>query len=105
MYGCLCWIYPPFPICFTFQLRCAHCDKCELQPARLCLIYIVLIKSSLTDCGYSVGGKQDLCSELLHIILFRGPEYRLRVINSIDLYREYAIAIQDEVGDSNGGNV
>ena len=23
----------------------------------------------------------------------------------IGLYREYAIAIQDEVGDSNGGNV
>ena len=81
MYGCLCWMYPPFPICFTFLLRCAHCDKCELQPARLCLIYIVLIKSSLTDCGYSVCGKQDLCSELLHI--FRGPEYRLRVINTM----------------------
>ena len=24
---------------------------------------------------------------------------------AIDLYREIAIAIQDEVGDSNGGNV
>ena len=30
---------------------------------------------------------------------------RHSAIDPIGLYREYAIAIQDEVGDSNGGNV
>ena len=29
----------------------------------------------------------------------------VRSLVTIGLYREYAIAIQDEVGDSNGGNM
>ena len=34
----------------------------------------------------------------------RLKNYVIRAL-PIGLYREYAIAIQDEVGDSNGGNV
>ena len=44
--------------------------------------------------------------------MYRKTEYtwyttrvRQNISTGIGLYREYAIAIQDEVGDSNGGNV
>ena len=57
------------------------------------------------------GVSSSAFSEYLAVLRIARPEDvnfgcdSCKVNGTIGLYREYAIAIQDEVGDSNGGNV
>ena len=46
----------------------------------------------------------DVCVCAIPLVASRNT-IRFSMLTTIGLYREYAIAIQDEVGDSNGGKV